>query len=112
MTVAAVVNLLTFVPAVVLFGMFLPGASPTVQFNVGSPTAMNLWSAWVGLWPLFMLTLFSCLAVTFVTALVFFASHWRWTLLKRAKLTTFYIALTIVHCVFATHWVGSNFPSA
>jgi uncharacterized protein YjbI with pentapeptide repeats len=111
-TVAAVVNLLTFVPAFVLFGMCLLGASPTVQFNVRSSAAMELWSAWVGLWPLFMLALLSCLVVAVVTALVFLASHWRWTALKRAKLALLYIALTVVHCLFATHWVGSNFPSA
>jgi len=110
--VAAVVNLLTFLPACVLFCMSALGASPTVQFNVGSSAAMELWSAWVGLWPLFMLALFSCLVVAVGTALVFLASHWRWTALKRAKLALVYIALTVVHCLFATHWVGSNFPSA
>lgn len=110
--VAAIVNLLTFLPACVLFGMSVPGASPTVQFNVGSSAAMELWSAWVGLWPFFMLALLSCLVVAVGTALVFLASHWRWTALKRAKLALVYIALTVVHCLFATHWVGSNFPSA
>lgn len=110
--VAAVVNLLTFVPAFVLFGMCLLGASSTVQFNVGSPAAMELWSAWVGLWPLFMLTHLSCLVAAVVTAVVFLVSCWRWNALKRAKLPLVYIALTVVHCLFATHWVGSNFPDA
>jgi uncharacterized protein YjbI with pentapeptide repeats len=110
--VAAVVNLLTFVLAFLLFSMCLLGASPTVQFNAGSPAAMELWSAWAGLWPLFMLTLLSCLVVAVVTALVFLASCWQWTVLKREKLGMVYLALTVVHCLFATHWVGSNFPSA
>jgi uncharacterized protein YjbI with pentapeptide repeats len=109
--VAAVINLLTFVPAFVLFGMYLLGASPTVQFNVGSSAAMELWSAWVGLWPLFMLVLFSCLVAAAGAALVFLATHWRWTVLKGAKLPMAYIVLTIVHCLFAIHWVGSNSPS-
>jgi hypothetical protein len=61
--VAAAVNLLAFVPALVPFVMRLLGASATVQFNVGNPAAMELWSAWVGPWPLFMLTLLSCLVV-------------------------------------------------
>ena len=110
--VAAAVNLLTFVPAFVLFCMCLLGASATVQFNVGNPAAMELWSAWVGLWPLFMLTLLSCLGVTIVTALVFLVSCWRQTVMKRSKSAMVYIALTVVHCLFATHWVGSNFPDA
>jgi uncharacterized protein YjbI with pentapeptide repeats len=110
--VAAAVNVLTFVPAFVLLGMCLLGASPTVQFNAGSPAAMVLWSAWVGLWPLFMLTLLSCLVVAVVTALVFLGSCWRCKVLKRAKLAMVYVALTVVHCLFANHWVGSNFPSA
>ncbi len=110
--VAAVVNLLTFLPACALLVMGVPGASPTVQFNVGRSSAMGLWSAWVGLWPLFMLVLFSCLVVAAGTALVTLAIHWRWTALKRAKLSLFYQMLTVIHCLFATYWVGSGFPSA
>lgn len=110
--VAAVVNLLTLILAFVLFGMRAQGASSTVQFNVGSPAAMQLWSAWVGLWPLFMLVLLSCLAVAGGAALAFLVSHWRWSALKRAKLALLYLALTVVHCLFATDWVGRNFPSA
>ena len=110
--VAAVANLVAFVPACVLFGMSVGGASPTVQFNAGSPASMELWSAWVGLWPLFMLALVSCWVLAVGTALVFLATHWRRTALKRARLALVYVALTVAHCSFATHWVGSNFPSA
>jgi uncharacterized protein YjbI with pentapeptide repeats len=111
-TVAVVVNVLTFLPAFALFGMGLLGASSTVQFNTGSSGAMQLWSGWVGLWPLFMLLLLSCLVVAVVSALAFVASRWRWTVLKRAKLAMGYLILTVAHCLFATHWVGRNFPSA
>ena len=110
--VAAVVNLLTLVPALVLFGMCLLGASPTVQFNAGSSAAMGLWSAWVAFWPFLMLVLISCLAVAAGTALVYWLSHWRWSAIKQAKVPSVYIVLTVVHCLFATHWVGRNFPSA
>jgi hypothetical protein len=55
--VAAVVNLLTFMPAFVLFGVSLLGASPTVQFDVVDPAALDLWSAWARLWGFFILVL-------------------------------------------------------
>jgi len=111
--VAAVINVLTFAPACVLYYcMSILGASPTLQLNVGGSAAMELWSAWIGVWPLLMLDLLSCLAVAVGMALIFLASHWRWTALTQAKLPLAYISLTAVHCLFATHWVGSNFPSA
>jgi uncharacterized protein YjbI with pentapeptide repeats len=110
--VAAVINLVTFVPAFFLFGMGVLGASPTVQFNARSSVAIELWSIWVGLWPLFMPVLLSCLAAAVGAALVFYAWHWRWSVIKRVKLPMGYHVLTVVHCLFATNWVGANFPSA
>ena len=100
------------VPAIALIAMSLLGGSPTVQFNAGRPGAMRLWSAWVGAWPLLMLTLLACLVVAAVAAVVFLASCRRWRSLAQAKLAIAYLALTIVHCLFATHWVGRNFPTA
>lgn len=44
-TVAAVVNLLTFLPAGVLLCMHILGMSPTVQFNVYSSIAMQLFNS-------------------------------------------------------------------
>ena len=73
---------------------------------------MELWSAWVGLWPFLMQVLFSCLVVAIENALVFLAMHWRWDSMKPAKLAMVYIGVTVVHCLFAAHWVGSNFPDA
>lgn len=110
--VAAIINALTLVPALALFCMSLLGASSTVQFNAGSTAAMALWSAWVGLWPLFMLDLLACLVVAVVTALTFLVSHLRWSELKRSKLSLVYVTLTVIHCLFAFHWIGGNFPSA
>jgi len=31
------------------------GGTTTVQFNTGSSSAMNVWSTWVGIWPLFLI---------------------------------------------------------
>ncbi len=110
--VAAAVNLLTFVPSLVLFRMGRLGMSPTVQCDVGSSEAMELWCAWAGLWPLFMLALYACLVAAVGAGLVFLATHWRWTVLTGAKLPMAYLVLTLVHCLFAIDWVGSNFPDA
>jgi uncharacterized protein YjbI with pentapeptide repeats len=109
--IAAAVNVMAIVPAGLLYWMKRSGVSPIVQFNVGSSAAMELWSAWVGLYPLIMLALLGCLGVAVGAALVFLASHWRLTDLRKGALGLVYIVLTIVHCLFVTHWVGSNFPS-
>jgi hypothetical protein len=57
-----------------------------------------------------MLMLLACLVAAAVTTVVFLASRGRWTVLKRAKLAMVYVALTVVHCLFAIYWVWSNFP--
>lgn len=45
-----------FVVALVMTYLFLiQGGATTVQFNVGSPSRMNVWSTWVNLWPPFLL---------------------------------------------------------
>lgn len=42
--------------AVTMTYLFLiVGGSTTIQFNVGSSSRMNVWSTWVGLWPLFFI---------------------------------------------------------
>jgi hypothetical protein len=109
---AAVVNLLTFMPAFVLFGVSLLGASLTVQFDLGDPATIDLWSAWARLWGFFVLVLLSCLVVAVVNALVFLASCCWWSAPRGAKLPMVFLGLTVVHCLFATHWVVSNFPNA
>jgi uncharacterized protein YjbI with pentapeptide repeats len=112
MFVAASVNALTCVPACVLLYV-RSGASTTVQFNVGDPVAMDLWSTWVGLWPAFVLGLLACSTVAVCLALAFVVSNGSWTALRRAKLSLCYVVLTVVHCLFATHWIiFRNFPSA
>jgi hypothetical protein len=62
------------------------------------------------LWPLFLLDLLACLTVAGGTSLVFLASHWRWSALKSEKLTLLYLALTVVHCMFALDWVLRDSP--
>jgi hypothetical protein len=109
---AAVLNVLALLPAFVLLWMDLFGASRTAQLNVGRSGAMDLWMVWAQLWPGFFLGLLACLAVAIGLALVFLRSHWRWTALRKAKLPVIYLALTVVHCLFATHLIGSNFPTA
>lgn len=106
------VNLLALIPALALLNMSLRGAASTVQFNAGSDSAMALWSAWVRLWPLLMIMLLACIVVATICTVAFVATNWRWSALKRTKLRLAYLALTIAHCLFATDWVGSNFPSA
>jgi len=110
--IAVCVNAVTIVPACLVFCMFALGAHPTVQFNVESPAAMQAWSAWVTLWPLLMLAILTCLVLSVVVAFVFLISRFRGKTFKQAKLRCLYLVLTIVHCLFAAHWIGSNFPSA
>jgi uncharacterized protein YjbI with pentapeptide repeats len=112
LVIAVCVNAVTIIPVCLMVCMFASGAHPTVQFNVGSPAAMQAWSAWVSLWPLLMLALLTCLVVSIVVAFVFVISHFRWKTLKQAKVRCLYLVLTIVHCLFAANWIGSNFPSA
>lgn len=46
------------VPVVVALTMtylfLIVGGATAVQFNAGNPSAMNVWSTWVGLWPVFI----------------------------------------------------------
>jgi hypothetical protein len=110
--VSAVINVLALLPACVLFRMSVLGMSPIAQFNADTSAAMALWSAWFRLWGFFMPMLLTCLIVAVGAALTFLASHWRWTALQQAKLACVYIALTLVHCWFAPHWIASNAPDA
>ena len=110
--VASFINLLAVLPTLVLLGLSLGGTSATVQFNAGSPSAMHMWSAWVGLWPPFMLALLACVVAALITFLMMLVSRVARPTTKRSKLALLYVGLTVAHCLFATHWVGRNFPSA
>ncbi len=112
LTVAACTNILALLPACLMIWMFASGAHPTVQFNVGSQPAMAAWSMWVDLWPLLMIALLGCLGVSVLTALVFVATTFRLNELKKTWFSFLYILLTVAHCLFSTHWIGSNCPSA
>jgi hypothetical protein len=110
--IAAWVNVLTLIPILLMVCTFAGGANTTVQFNVGSPSAMRAWSVWVQLWPILMLDLMVCLGVIAVVTLMFLALNFSWHKLQCAKIQFAYNILTLVHCLFATNWIGSNFPSA
>lgn len=66
----------------------LLGMSPTVQYNAGSDSAMNLWSSWVKLWPIMLVasTLF------FLWTLGILVS----TLIERAPYRTFALISVLV----------------
>jgi hypothetical protein len=54
--------------AITMIGIFIVGGAPTVaQLGADSPGAMQLWSDWYNLWPVFLL-------VTSVAALVYFVA--------------------------------------
>ena len=54
--------------AITMIGIFVIGGAPTVaQLGAGSPGAMDLWSDWCKLWPIF-------LQVTSAAALVYFVA--------------------------------------
>lgn len=42
------------VTATMTYLFLIVGGATTVQFNVGSPSRMNVWSTWVDLWPMFL----------------------------------------------------------
>jgi|SRR5262245_5917051 len=66
-TVTAI--LLSAVPPSLVFlvsAFVLLQAAPTVQFNVGSPRAMSLWSFWVHCWPF----LFVCSGLQIICYLI------------------------------------------
>jgi hypothetical protein len=42
------------VAATMTYLFLVVGGATTVQFNVGNPSAMNVWSTWVDLWPIFL----------------------------------------------------------
>ena len=42
------------VAATMTYLFLIVGGATTVQFNVGSPSRMNVWSTWVDLWPILL----------------------------------------------------------
>ena len=83
----------------------LVGGATTVQFNVGSSSAMNVWSTWVRLWPQFML----CSLMNGVGALI-------WIIVcatkrtQRRSMSLAFASLLLSLLTFLT--VASFFPSA
>jgi uncharacterized protein YjbI with pentapeptide repeats len=110
--VAACINVFAVLPACAMILLFAAGAHPIAQFDAGSATAMQGWSIWFHIWPLLMFDLLVCFCAAVVTVLTFLATHLRWSKFKNAQLAFLYTVLTVVHCLFALHWIGSNFPDA
>ena len=110
--VDACVNALVIVPPCIMFRLFASGGGPTAQMNAGDPGAMDAWSTWVHLFPPLMVGLLVCLAVSVIVAIAALISCIRRGRLKQAILPLIYVGLTIVHCLFAAHWVGIHFPTA
>jgi hypothetical protein len=95
--------LVTTVTMAYLF--LIAGGSTTVQLNAGSPAGMNVWSTWVGLWPVFLL----------ITAASGFGSM-VWLGLcafkKRMRASIPVSVASLMLSVFAFFTVISYFPSA
>lgn len=96
-------------PSLVALGMayiFLLGHGATVrQFVAGSDRGMDLWSLWVGLWPLLLLATFGAGVAQTVWMVV--------VSVKRGSRTWIPVALTgTAMCAFSFVTVMSNFPDA
>jgi len=104
-----VVTLSHAAPSLVAIAMayiFLLGHGATVrQFVAGSERGMDLWSLWVGLWPLLLLATFGAGLAETVWMIV--------VSVKRGSRRWIPVALTgTVMCAFAFVTVMSNFPDA
>lgn len=84
---------------------YIVGGSPTVQFNAGSSSAMDVWSAWVKLFPLFLLLSAANSLGSLIWMVVAVAKKNKRSHLKAAVLTFLLSLLTLFT-------VGSHFPSA
>jgi len=94
------------VVAILMTYIFLIGHGATVrQFTAGSERGMELWSLWVGLWPLLLLATFGAGVAQAIWIVVASAKReWRvW--IPVALLGT-------AMCVFSFLTVMSNFPDA
>lgn len=92
--------------AITMAYIFLLGHGATVrQFVAGSQGGMDLWSLWVGLWPLFLLATFGAGVAQTVWLIV--------VSVKRVLRTWIPVALTgAAMCAFSFLTVMSNFPDA
>ncbi len=97
------------VPVVVALTMaylfLIVGGSTTVQFNVGNASAMDVWSTWVGLWPMFLFLTLAGAVVGFVWALV--CAIW-----KKFRPWLGISAASFGFSALAFFTVVSHFPSA
>ena len=81
------------------------GGATTVQFNVGSTSAMNVWRTWVHVWPIFMFITLACSIITLIWMITCF---FRKSLRSSIPVSSFSFLLSI----FTWITVASYFPSA
>ncbi|TLD68539.1 hypothetical protein FEM03_22300 [Phragmitibacter flavus] len=81
------------------------GGATTVQFNVGNPSRMNVWSTWVDLWPMF---LFITAASGFGSLIWFVVSVFKKTMRPSIPISIISLSLSVL----ALFTVASYFPSA
>jgi hypothetical protein len=93
------------VAATMAYLFLIVGGATTVQYNVGSPSRMDVWSTWVGLWPLFLLLT----ATSGLGSLI-----WIIVCVVKERPLTHILAATASLClsVLAFFTVGAYFPSA
>ena len=93
------------VAATMTYLFLIVGGSTTVQLNVGSFSGMNVWSTWVGIWPLFLvLTASSLLGVLIWTIACALVKEYR--PMVSISLASLLLAILAFFCVL------TYFPSA
>jgi len=100
------------IPALTLILMRSSGASTTVQFNAGRDDAMNWWSLWVWLWPLFLLGLLAGGAVILAMLITSFVRLARDTASHGDTACLLLSFASAAHIGVVFMWVFSNFPTA
>lgn len=110
--VGIIVSGLALVPMLTLTAMRRAGASGTRQFNEPGGTSMDWWSAWVDLFPVYILGLLALCVASLVIGVFTIVSTARDRPPRHAITRTLHAISVPAQCGTAFWLVGVNFPSA